>query len=258
MATLALATWRSETVAWMQPDSERSYRATLTSAYDALEAAIPLLRHQGYPEGIDALELASDAFTFRQTRPHLLLGLDLMEGALNFELEPGLRFRAACERDRSLQASCQDAYALRCWHLHEAVDGAPSPEDALASAAAAADCLQEASNALGSVGTRWTDPTLVTRQLPALRYRATWDTQTLPWAPLLKGLDAEYETIRAEVMALMDSDVWKGSGNDLRLSSNSKWDPHTSWDAVSLFWLGEWKSDACAFFSATCAALRLH
>ena len=57
------------------------------------------------------------------------------------------------------------------------------------------------------------------------------------WAPLLAGLDGQYESIRKEVMGTMDSIVWKGSGNDLRLSSNDYWDPHTSWDAVSLFLL---------------------
>ena len=140
------------------------------------------------------------------------------------------------------------------WSLLVA-EGASSED---ASAAAATDCLREASASLGSVTARWTTPALVTRQLPALRFQAIWDTSTLPWAPLLAGLDRQYEGIRKEVMGTMDSIVWKGSGNDLRLSSNDYWDPHTSWDAVSLFWLGEWKSEACKVFSATCAALRRH
>ena len=84
--TALLGQWRNLTEQWWQrPDPLASPEALLTGAFDALDAAVPLLRRAGFPEDTDPLELASDAFTYRQTRSHLRTATELVRLAIDFE-----------------------------------------------------------------------------------------------------------------------------------------------------------------------------
>ena len=227
-----LVQWQELSSQWWQNASSVDTKELLTSAYAALGATVPLLRAgQPLPKNLDPLTLASDAFTYCQTREHLIIGLELLELAIQFEIAPGITFRAACPRDNGLRSSCQDAHALHCWHLSEAAASAP-PADKAAAAGAVDRCLATSREFLPSP-MAWTDAALVTRQLPALRHRPIWDARALPWTPILQRFDAQLDSIRTEVMGSMRSSIWLGGGNDLRLSTNAAWDPHTSWDAVA-------------------------
>lgn len=224
-----ISLWRELSAQWRQPEptTSTSSKELISKAYSVLRSALPFLRADGFPGDVNPLELASDALSHRQTHAHLLLGLELIDLAMHSEQSPGVSFSMACKHDLSLQATCQYAHALQCWHLAEAAGGAPP---AMA-AGAIARCLSASQTMLLPMA--WHNAVWVTRQLPTITHRPVWDTKRLPWAPLLRHISLHFEDIRQEITESMRSSIWIGDEDTLRLATNTDWDPRTSWDAAS-------------------------
>eukprot|EP00966_Prymnesium_polylepis_P333507 7388970-Prymnesium_polylepis.1 len=195
MSAALLAQWRGLSSQWWQPNASAPHKELLGGAYDALGAAVHRIRENGdAPAEVDMLTLASEAFTYRHTRHHLLLGLELLDLALDTQLDPGVRFRDRCVRGRRQVTSRLVPGSVRAQVLVHARGcslvlfqrrGRCEPR-----------ALPQRHRTAFPPRAAWTDTTLVTRQLPALRHSPMWDVDGLPWAPLLRQISSSFDAIR--------------------------------------------------------------
>jgi hypothetical protein len=112
-------------------------------------------------------------------------------------------------------------------------------------------------------GRRFLDTSHTHRQLPHLRAQSWWEESNVE-LKFLSHIQSNYLLIKEEVLALSSSpssssaSAW-GPYLDIRLSTNSNWDPFTSWDSIPLYGDGQWNPNHCPhLLPITCSLLQQH
>jgi hypothetical protein len=154
--------------------------------------------------------------------------------------------KSLCAEDNSsYRRICQDLYAMLIWLTHEIHNEELSLK-----------YLQEY-NSPRPLDRQFLDTSHTHRQLPHLRAQSWWEESEVQ-LQFLSHIQSNYLLIKEEVMSLSASSAW-GPYLDIRLSTNSNWDPFTSWDSIPLYGDDQWNPNHCPhLLPVTCSLLQQH
>lgn len=207
-----------------------------------------LARATEFPHGVDPAGLAARVIFLRQTAKHGEMAIPLLQNSLDRYYVDGAPLREHCSVDRpGMRRGCQDLYSLLCFALQ-----------VLAGRSTEADKCLEEYNHRRPMSRQFLVPTATHRQLPGLRAQPWWEQAEVPFASI-KRIASHGDEIAEEISRVAGTegfDRWNQRAVDPTLALNANWDPYTSWDAIPLFFDGNWDDLNCAMFPLTCAVLR--
>lgn len=223
-------------------------RRHLEQAFREIETVLDnLATATEFPQGLDPAGLAARVIFLRQTAQHGEMAIPLLQNSLDRYYVDGAPLGEHCSADRpGMRRGCQDLYSLLCFAL-QVLAGHPAEADT---------CLEEY-NHRRPTSRQFLVPIATHRQLPGLRAQPWWEQAEVPFASI-KRIASHGNRIAEEISRVTGTegfDRWDQMAVDPTLALNAKWDPYTSWDAIPLFFDGDWDYPNCALFPLTCAVL---
>jgi hypothetical protein len=233
-------------------------KRSLEDAMSAISKLIPWLESQvELPPGLDPLEFADNILSFHQNNDHISYALRMFEIALKSKTQYNklITYKKSCELDNIYtRRICQDIYSNLIL-FYDYINNTIKSNKYLLSY-----------NKLLPQNRQFISTKHGHRQLPIVRALPWWDLEenssqlrTYQNFQFLNDIEKNYHIIQNELINISSNLIlnhnW-GMNLDLRLSTNDKWDPRTSWEAITLYSNGNWDDENCIMLHHTCNILK--